>query len=279
MKSLIVSKSAALGAAYLRVEEETFKLDQYDQLEKYEGTYVPCIEGNVVEHYTRVTFVNSETYLPADIEHIVQARNLAEAGLLEKARTELEKVSRRDTSKWIDTDQFIESERSRHQRFQGSLGAGMRTKVKKRGEIIERLCRNHPGGLLALQDEKELDTPGPGTLIRFHQLVAEYGLLPDNDFGVRKLSLTKQPRGAYAHHVGWMRELREKPARFLDVAWWVTLDVIDLFNPNEYARNSAEERLDQVPTGLRDWYAFQLEQAGVNEYDAAVQAMKELEAL
>ena len=152
--------------------------------------------------------------------------------------------------------------------------------VFNRSMMLSRCYDTFPGGISELQRQKAYRTPGPGALLHFHAYVTTHGELPPNSFGVRDLRLEDQPRGAYAHHVGWMRELYDTPGLWLDIAWWVTLDVIDLFSPSKLSAESASERIKMVPSGLRDWYAWNLMTThGEDEFDAATQAYAEMQEL
>lgn len=276
MKSLVITYAAELGRALLDLQRQQFERDkQYDGYkpeETFDGIVLPNEKGVDVTAYDKVVRLKTESYKPSDLARIIAARNYAEAGRLVEARAELDLCDHPYVREWVETDMFVAA----LQEQRPTLPPNLRKMVERRADILKVLFDSHPGGREQLQLDKEPGTPGPASLERFHRFVAERGLLPENDFGVRGPSLEYPPRGAYAHHVGWMRELRENPGRWLDVAWWVTLDVIELFASSENARQSAEERLANVPTGLRDWRASQIEQAeGIDGLDATLKAMKE----
>jgi hypothetical protein len=276
MKSLVITYAAELGRALLDLQRQQFERDKqhgdYKPEETFDGIVLPNEKGIDVAAYDKVVRLKTESYKPSDLARVIAARNYAEAGRLVEARAELDLCDRPYAREWVETDMFVAA-------LQGqgpTLSHDLRKMVERRADILKVLFDSHPGGREQLQLDKEPGTPGPSSLERFHRFVAERGLLPENDFGVRGPSLEYQPRGAHAHHVGWTRELREYPGRWLDVAWWVTLDVIELFASSENARQSAKERLANVPTGLRDWRAFQIEQAeGIDGLDATLKAMKE----
>ena len=280
MKSLVITYATELGYALLDLQRQQFERDKrrgdYKPEETFDGVVLPSEKGVDVAAYDKVVHLKTESYKPSDLARIIAARNYAEAGRLVEARAELNLCDRPYAREWVETDAFIEALRPQHERVKERLPYVLCKMVERRADILTVLFDNHPGGRQQLQLDKEPGTPGPASLERFHRFVAERGLLPENDFGVRSPSLEYQPRGAYAHHVGWMRELREYPGRWLDVAWWVTLDVIQLFESSENARKSAVERLANVPSGLRDWRAFQIEQAkGIDWVDAEFMAVKE----
>jgi len=281
MKSLIITHHRELGEALLEQQRKNFEQDKKFSRRNEEETFTGYVFTDVrnvdVTSYDSVVHLSTESYKPGDYDRILRATNYAEAGKLVEARAELDLCDRPYTSAWVKTDTLIEALRTRHERVKGRLPHKICKLVERRADILAKLFDNHPGGRKQLQLDKEPGTPGPASIERFHRYVAKFGLLPENDFGVRELALEYQPRGAYAHHVGWTRELREHPGRWLDVAWWVTLDVIGLFLPSPRMRESAEERLANVPSGLRDWRAFQIETAeGIEEFDAMLKAMKEL---
>lgn len=280
MKILVITCSSELGRVLLDEQSALFELHKkrghHEPDETFVGLVVPHEKGVDVAAYDKVVRIKTESYKPTDLAHIIAARDYAEGGKLVEARAELSLCDRPYVREWVETDMLVETLRGQHERVKGRLGYALTKAVERRADILTALFDNHPGGREKLQHDKEPGTPGPASLERFHRFVAEHGLLPENDFGVRGTSLETQPRGAYAHHVGWMRELREYPGRWLDVAWWVTLDVIQLFSDSENARKSAEERIVNVPTGLRDWRAFQIETAeGVEPLDATLRAMEE----
>lgn len=280
MKSLVITYAAELGRALLDLQRQQFERDKqhgdYKPEETFDGIVLPNEKGVDVAAYDKVVRLKTESYKPSDLARVNTARNYAEAGRLVEARAELDLCDRPYAREWVETDMFIEALRTQHERVKGRLPPALCKMVERRADILKVLFDSHPGGREQLQLDKEPGTPGPSSLERFHRFVAERGLLPENDFGVRSQSLEYQPRGAHAHHVGWTRELREYPGRWLDVAWWVTLDVIELFASSENARQSAKERLANVPSGLRDWRAFQIEQAeGIDGLDATLKAMKE----
>lgn len=280
MKSLVITYAAELGRALLDLQRQQFERDKqhgdYKPEETFDGIVLPNEKGVDVAAYDKVVRLKTESYKPSDLARVNTARNYAEAGRLVEARAELDLCDRPYAREWVETDMFIEALRTQHERVKGRLPTALCKMVERRADILKVLFDSHPGGREQLQLDKEPGTPGPSSLERFHRFVAQFGLLPENDFGVRSLSLEYQPRGAHAHHVGWTRELREYPGRWLDVAWWVTLDVIELFASSENARQSAKERLANVPSGLRDWRAFQIEQAeGIDGLDATLKAMKE----
>lgn len=281
MKSLIITYHRELGEALLEQQRKSFEDDKKygrrNEDEPFTGYVFPDVRNVDLSTYDSVVRLDTENYKPGDYVRITRATNYAEAGKLAEARTELDRCDRPYTSAWLKADMLVESLRTRHERVKERLSYKLCKLVARRADILAMLFDNHPGGREQLQLDKEPGTPGPASLERFHRYVAEFGLLPENDFGVRKLSLEYQPRGAYAHHVGGMHELRKAPGRWLDVAWWVTLDVTGLFLPSPSMRESAEERLAHVPSGLCDWRTFQIETAeGIEEFDAMLKATQEL---
>lgn len=149
--------------------------------------------------------------------------------------------------------------------------------VRSRAQLLELLFKNHPGGAGALQAQKQVGTPGPGTLLAFHRHIYMNRYMPYADFGVRGLSIENMPRGADSHHAGWLYHFDNNHALFLDCAWGVTLDVIQLCDASEQMRESARERLAEVPSSLRAWREYQIMAAeGVDEFSAMEKARAEL---
>ena len=279
MKNLIITPHDALGDALIESQAKELARDQkYGRRleETYQGVRVPHHAAAPRDAYDHVYEVRCRQTTGSDYGKIREAIALAEGGHYREAREVLNGCTQRYTAAWNEADNlvtFLSPHDKRH-----TLSYDDRRAVDLRHGKIEFLFTHYPGGRTALQQQKEPGRPGPATLERFYSYVGYYGQLPPNDFGVRDLSLEHQPRGAYAHHVGWMGEFKNRPGSWLDVVWWTTLDVIQLFDANERVRLSAAERLRKVPSGLRDFRAWEILQTedGVDEYDADMKARLDL---